>query len=136
MTQDTEALIEAAAEAGIESFRKTMNHFPDRFALLHKYAPATFAGYGLIRSGLMQDPPEGALDLRTKELLFTGLSTLHGDKFGGINHAIAALKLGVTLTEIGEVLTQVIMVGGITAWNLVGYDVMLACEAHAKEMKA
>jgi len=136
MTQDTEALIEAAAEAGIESFRKTMNHFPDRFALLHKYAPATFAGYGLIRSGLMQDPPEGALDLRTKELLFTGLSTLHGDKFGAINHAIAALKLGVTLTEIGEVLTQVIMVGGITAWNLVGYDVMLACEAHAKEMKA
>jgi alkylhydroperoxidase/carboxymuconolactone decarboxylase family protein YurZ len=131
MTKASDALIEAASEAGIESFRKTLNHFPDRFAMLQKYAPATFAGYGLLRSALMQDPPDGALDLRTKELLFTGLSTLHGDKFGAINHAIAALKLGVTLPQIGEVLTQVIMVGGITAWNLVGYDVMVACEEHA-----
>ncbi|MGI4953897.1 MAG: carboxymuconolactone decarboxylase family protein [Janthinobacterium lividum] len=127
----TEALIKDAAEAGIASFNKTAGHFPDRFALLHKYAPGTFAGYGLIRSALMQDPPAGQLDLLTKELVFTGLSSLYGDKYGAVSHAIAALKLGATPEQIGEVMTQVIMVGGITAWNLVGYDVMRACEAHA-----
>lgn len=127
---DDARLVDEAAKMGMESFKATMGHVPDRFTLLHKYAPATFAGYGLLRSELMQDHPPAALDLKTKELMFTGLSTLHGDSFGAISHAISALKLGVTLAEIGEIMTQVIMVGGITAWNLVGYDVMLACETH------
>jgi len=130
MDQLNKSLVEQAAAAGIENFTATLGQFPDRFQLLHKYAPGTFGGYGLMRSELMCEPPAGALDMRTKELMFTGLSTLHGDRFGAIIHAIAALKLGVTLTEVAEVLTQVIMVGGITPWNLVGYDVMLACEEH------
>ena len=131
MTSPT-PLVDAAAAAGIASFEQTMGHFPDRFALLHRYAPGTFAGYGLIRSALMQDPPGGQLDMLTKELVFTGLSTLYGDRYGAESHAISALKLGATLPQLGEVMTQVVMVGGITAWNLVGYDVMLACEAHAE----
>jgi alkylhydroperoxidase/carboxymuconolactone decarboxylase family protein YurZ len=130
MTDAKRSLVDEAVEAGVESFNATMGALPDRFRVLHKYAPGTFAGYGLLRSALMQDPPAGALDLRTKELMFTGLSTLYGDKFGAVSHAISALKLGVTMAEIGEIMTQVIMVGGITAWNVLGYDVMLACEAH------
>ncbi len=131
MSNSESTLVNDAAKAGMESFTATMGHVPDRFTLLHKYAPATFGGYGLIRSALMQDCPPAALDLRTKELMFTGLSTLHGDTFGATSHAISALKLGATLAEIGEIMTQVIMVGGITPWNLVGYKVMLACEEHA-----
>lgn len=124
----TNTLVEEAAQAGIDNFKATFGTFPERFRMLHAHAPGAFAGYGLIRSTLMQDPPAGALDIKTKELTFTVLSTLYGDTYGAINHAIAGMRLGLTLPEIAEGMVQVIMVGGITAWNLVGYDVMKACE--------
>lgn len=124
-------LLDEAAQAGMDSFVATLGSFPERFRMLHAHAPGAFAGYGLIRSTLMQDPPAGALDIKTKELTFTVLSTLHGDRYGAINHAIAGMRLGLTLPQIAEGMVQVIMVGGITAWNLVGYDVMKACEDFA-----
>jgi alkylhydroperoxidase/carboxymuconolactone decarboxylase family protein YurZ len=131
MTETTTALVDQAAQAGIESFMATFGRFPDRFKLLHDHAPGAFAGYGLMRNAVMQEKPAGALDLKTKELIFAVLDTLHGDKYGAINHAIAAMKLGLTLPELAEGLVQVIMVGGITTWNLVGYDLLQACVAHA-----
>jgi len=127
----TKTLVDAAAQAGMDSFVQTLGSFPERFRILHAHAPGAFAGYGLIRSTLMQDPPAGALDVKTKELTFTVLSTLHGDKYGAVNHAIAGMRLGLTLAQIAEGMVQVIMVGGITAWNLVGYDVMKICEDFA-----
>ena len=127
----TKTLVEQAAQAGVDNFVATVGKFPERFNTLLKHAPGAFAGYGPIRATLMQDPPAGALDLKTKELTFTVLSTLHGDKYGAIVHAIAGMKLGLTLPQIAEGMVQVIMVGGITAWNLVGYDVMKACEDFA-----
>ncbi len=128
-TDDT--LLAQATQAGIDNFMATFGRFPDRFKLLAEHAPGAFAGYGLMRNGLMQDKPDGALDLKTKELIFAVLDTLHGDKYGAINHALAAMKLGLTLPELAEGLVQVIMVGGITTWNLVGYDLLRACIDHA-----
>lgn len=124
-------LADQAAQAGIDSFQATMGHFPDRFRLLHAHAPGAFAGYGLIRSSLMQDPPAGHLDVKAKELVFTALCTLAGDKYGAISHAVSGMRLGLTLGEVAEVIVQAIMVGGITTWNLVGYDVMQTCEDFA-----
>jgi len=121
-------LVEKAAQAGIDNFMATAGRFPDQFRLLQKHAPAAFAGYGLMRSALMQDRPEGALDLKTKELVFTVLDTLHGDLNGALNHGLTAMKLGLTLPELAEGLVQVLMVGGITTWNNVGQHVMKACE--------
>ncbi len=131
MTETKDSLVAEAAQAGIDSFMATFGRFPDRFKLLHEHAPGAFAGYGLMRNAVMQDRPAGALDLKTKELIFAVLDTLHGDKYGAINHAVAAMKLGLTLPELAEGMVQVIMVGGITSWNLVGYDLMQACIAHA-----
>ncbi len=131
MTEKTDTLVEQAAQAGLDNFLATFGQVPDRFRLLHAHAPGAFAGYGLMRSALMRDRPDGALDLKTKELLFTVLDTLAGDRTGALNHGIAAMKLGLTLPELAEGLVQVIMVGGITTWNLVGYDLMRACEAYA-----
>ncbi len=127
----TDALVDQAGQAGVASFVKTVGAFPERFRMLQAHAPGAFAGYGLMRSTLMQDPPAGALDIKTKELTFTVLSTLYGDKYGAIAHAIAGMKLGLTLPQIAEGMVQVIMVGGITAWNLVGFDVMKCCEDFA-----
>jgi len=121
-------LIDQAAQAGIDNFMATAGRFPDQFRLLQKHAPAAFAGYGLMRSALMQDRPDGALDLKTKELVFTLLDTLHGDLNGAKSHGLAAMKLGLTLPELAEGLVQVLMVGGITTWNNVGQHVMKACE--------
>ena len=121
-------LIDKAAKAGVDNFMATAGRFPDQFRLLQKHAPAAFAGYGLMRSALMQERPKGALDLKTKELVFTLLDTLHGDLNGALNHGLTAMKLGLTLPELAEGLVQVIMVGGITTWNNIGQQVMRACE--------
>jgi alkylhydroperoxidase/carboxymuconolactone decarboxylase family protein YurZ len=127
-------LIDKAAQAGIDNFMATAGRFPDQFRLLQKHAPAAFAGYGLMRSALMRDRPEGALDLKTKELVFTVLDTLHGDLNGALNHGLTAMKLGLTLPELAEGLVQVLMVGGITTWNNVGQHVMKACEEQAAKV--
>jgi hypothetical protein len=82
-----------------------------------------------MRSALMRDRADGgALDLKTKELLFTVLDTLHGDLNGALNHGLTAMKMGLSLPELAEGLVQVLMVGGITTWNNVGQKVMRACE--------
>jgi alkylhydroperoxidase/carboxymuconolactone decarboxylase family protein YurZ len=121
-------LIDQAARAGVENFQATTGRFPDQFQLLQKHAPAAFAGYGLMRSALMRDRPHAALDLKTKELIFAVLDTLHGDLMGAKAHALLGVKLGLTLPELAEGLVQVLIVGGITTWNNVGQHVMRACE--------
>ena len=68
-------LIEEAIRMGVANFESTRGAVPDSFALLLAHAPDAFAGYGLIRSSLMKD---GALDLKTKELIFTLLDTVIG----------------------------------------------------------
>ena len=60
-------LTDEAAQAGLDSFMATFGRVPENFALLHQHAPSAFAGYGLIRSGLMRGPEDGgALDMKTK----------------------------------------------------------------------
>lgn len=121
-------LTDEAAQAGLDSFMATFGRVPENFALLHQHAPSAFAGYGLIRNGLMRGPEEGgALDMKTKELIFALLDTLAGARTGAINHAKASMKHGLTLPELAEGLVQVILVGGITTWNNIGADVMRAC---------
>jgi alkylhydroperoxidase/carboxymuconolactone decarboxylase family protein YurZ len=124
---DHKTITEQAAQAGIDSFMATVGRFPDRFQLLHEHAPSAFAGYGLMRSGVMQDRPVGALDLKTKELIFALLDTLHGDLNGAKSHGVSAMKLGLTVPELAEGLVQVLMVGGITTWNLVGAELLRTC---------
>lgn len=123
-------LTKKAAQAGIDSFMRSFGRLPDQFALLNQYAPSAFAGYGLIRSGLMRGPESGGhLDIRTKELIFTVLDTLHGDLKGARNHATVAMQHGLTLEQLAEGLVQVLVVGGITTWNNVGVEVMRHCIA-------
>jgi len=59
----------------------------------------------------------GALDLRTKELIFVPLDVLVLNEAGAIAHAENAMRLGLTVDALAEGLTQVLMVGGITTWN-------------------
>lgn len=121
-------ITEAAMRAGRASFEATTGRVPENFTLLAEHAPGAFAGYGLIRASIMRDRDAGgALDLKTKELIFALLDTLIGQKTGARNHAANAVRLGLTLPELAEGLVQVIMAGGITTWNETGADVMRHC---------
>ena len=121
-------LIAVAKSAGFANFEATSGRVPENFKLLAEHAPAAFAGYGMIRQSIIRDRAEGgALDLKTKELIFALLDTLIGQKTGARNHAVNALRAGLTLPELTEGLVQVIMAGGITTWNETGADVLRHC---------
>jgi len=123
-------IVEEATRQGIESFMATTGRLPPNFALLAEHAPAAFAGYGMMRSHVMRDTDQGgALDLRTKELVFALLDTLVGQTRGAKVHAENAMRLGLTLPQLAEGLVQVMMVGGITSWNVTGAEVLRHCAA-------
>jgi alkylhydroperoxidase/carboxymuconolactone decarboxylase family protein YurZ len=126
MTDDeAKALVEAAVAAGRESFLATSGRISPNFTLMAEHAPATFAGYGLMRAAVMRERDAGgALDLRTKELVFVLLDVLVLNEAGAIAHVENAMRLGLTVPELAEGLTQVLMVGGITTWNRAGAAVM------------
>jgi alkylhydroperoxidase/carboxymuconolactone decarboxylase family protein YurZ len=124
----TDDLTKQAAQAGLDSFMATFGRVPDQFKLLHQFAPSAFAGYGLMRSGLMRGKEDGgALEMKTKEFVFALLDVLAGNTAGAKSHAKAAMQHGLTLPELAEGLVQVIMVGGITTWNLGGAEVLREC---------
>lgn len=118
-----------AVEAGIRSFEATTGAVPESFRTLIRHAPAAFAGYGMMRAAVMRDRPDGALDLKTKELIFALLDVLVGQTRGAKVHAGNAIRLGLTLPELAEGLVQCLMVGGITTWNVSGREVMEHAEA-------
>jgi alkylhydroperoxidase/carboxymuconolactone decarboxylase family protein YurZ len=122
---DRSRLVETAVEAGRESFLATSKRISPNLALLAEAAPATFGGYGLMRAAVMRDRDAGgALDLRTKELVFVLLDVLVLNEAGAIAHVENAMRLGLSVPELAEGLTQVLMVGGITTSNRAGAAVM------------
>src|SRR3954469_20936773 len=125
---DENQLTQRAIQKGIESFKATFGCVPDNFTLLAEHAPGAFAGYGLMRDAIMRDKAAGgAIDLKTKELIFALLDTLIGQTTGAKNHAAAAVRLGLSLPELSEGPVQVIMAGGITTWNGTGAEVLRHC---------
>lgn len=123
-------ITKAALEKGIASFMATSGRVSPSYEVMIEHAPQAFAGYGLIRDFVMRSPEQGgALDLKTKELIFTLLDTLAGQKEGAIAHAKLAVKNGLTMPELTEGLIQVMIVGGIPTWNSIGVEVIAACQA-------
>ncbi len=114
---DQDGLIAEAAKLGIANFEATRGSVPESFQLLLQHAPGAFAGYGLMLGCIMQD---GALDLKTKELVFALLDTVIGATEGAKAHAANAIRLGLSVEALSEGLVQCIMAAGITTWNMTG----------------
>lgn len=125
-------LIETATRIGVENFRQTRGSVPEGFEVLRHHAPAAFAGYCVMRSDLMR---EGALDLKTKELIFALLDVVIGASDGAKVHAANAIRLGLTVEQLSEGLVQCIMARGITTWNMVGRATLQHAVEVAKEMQ-
>ena len=125
---DRDAVLAAAVAAGRRSFTASFGRVPDSLNLLAEQAPAAFAGYGLMRDGVMREPTAGgALDLKTKELVFALLDALVGQTEAAKRHVEAAMRHGLTPPELAEGLVQVLMVGGITTWNRSGAEILRHC---------
>ena len=114
---DEQRLIDEATRMGVANFEATRGLIPEGFKLLLEHAPGAFAGYSLMRSSIMK---EGALDLKTKELIFALLDTVIGAHEGAKVHAANAIRLGLPIEALSEGLVQCIMAAGITTWNMTG----------------
>src|SRR3546814_19831033 len=114
----------AALDKGIASFMATAGRVPPSYETLIEHAPQAFAGYGLMRDFVMRSPENGgALDIKTKELIFALLDTLAGQKDGAIAHAKLAEKNGLTMHVTIEGMGQDVSAGGRPTWHHHGVEV-------------
>jgi alkylhydroperoxidase/carboxymuconolactone decarboxylase family protein YurZ len=113
-----------AVDAALEQIRATHGHVPEGFRVLADHAPEAFLGYMGLREFVFRAPPEGHLEIWTKEFIFVLLDIQAGNIRGARNHLQNAMRAGLTVGQLIEGLVQLIMVGGITAWNLGGREVL------------
>jgi alkylhydroperoxidase/carboxymuconolactone decarboxylase family protein YurZ len=111
----------AAIEDGRRHFMDTLGNVPEAIRAMMEYAPEAFVGYLEMRKAIYRNPPEGALDLKSKELLYVILDVVTGNLDGAKNHAKAAVDAGLTLPELAEACMQTMAVCGITTWGQTGW---------------
>lgn len=114
----------AAIDAALEQIRGTHGHVPEGFRILADHAPEAFLGYMGLREFVFRPPPEGHLEIWTKEFIFVLLDIQAGNIRGARNHLRNAMRAGLTIGQLTEGLVQLIMVGGITAWNMGGREIL------------
>jgi hypothetical protein len=113
-----------AVDAALAQIRATHGHLPEGFRILAEHAPEAFLGYMGLREFVFRAPPEGHLEIWTKEFIFVLLDIQAGNIRGARNHLQNAMRAGLTIGQLIEGLVQLIMVGGITAWNLGGREIL------------
>ncbi len=69
-------------------------------------------------------PPERHLDIWTREFIFVLFDIQAGNIRGARNHLRNAMGAGLTISHLIEGLVRLIMVGGITTWNLGGREIL------------
>lgn len=107
------------------------------FDRLAKYCPEVIEGYMKVRSGIFQEPPEGALSAKYMELVILGIECAAKK----VNpppawHAKKAIESGATVEEVAEVVSLAIMLGGMMTYRESGRFVLAAAEERAAELAA
>jgi alkylhydroperoxidase/carboxymuconolactone decarboxylase family protein YurZ len=105
----------------LDHYMGTLGNIPEPIRAMRDYAPEALIGYTRTRKYLMQRPPEGALDMRTKELVYVLLDVVTGNLSGAKNHLHAAMREGLTVPQLAEALMQTMAVCGITTWGQTGW---------------
>lgn len=123
----------AATPDRIQHFLDTLGNVPPPIATMEAVAPEALEGYVAMRKWIMREPPEGALPLKFKELIFVLLDVVANNLPGAKNHLAAAMRAGLTSEELAEALIQVMMVHGIQTWGLSGHQVMDHARAFAAD---
>jgi len=107
-----------AEEDRLETYRRTMGTVPPAIAALHSAGPQALEGYLTFREFIMREPPEGALPLKIKELIFVLLDVLVHNTDGARLHLTAAMRDGLRPEELAEALLQLMLVNGVWTWGL------------------
>lgn len=109
-------------------YLSVLGTMPEPIRAMAEYAPEALVAYQAFKDYLYKPAGEGALDLKTKELIYVVLDTATGNLPGANNHLRAAVDQGLTLAELAEAMIQVMNVCGITTWGQTGYKVMDECK--------
>src|SRR5476649_1600449 len=131
----SESAADAAVTSALEQIRRTHGHVQEGFRILAAHAPEAFLGYMGLREFVFRAPPEGHLEIWTKEFIFVLLDIQAGNIRGARNHLSNAMREGLTVGQLTEGLVQLIMVGGITTWNLGGREILEAALEIARDAK-
>lgn len=109
-------------EAIKQHYFQTLGNMPGAIRAMAEYAPDAFRGYTIMREYIYREPKDGgALDLKTKELLYVILDVVCGNLPGAKNHLDAAMRAGLTLPELAEACMQTMAVFGVHTWGMTGY---------------
>lgn len=123
------------AKDPFEHLTNSMGYIAPSLRAMHKYAPGYFDGYIKMREFIYQRPPDGALDLKTKELIYVLLDIATDNPFGAENHLKAAMREGLTTAELAEACMQLVHVLGIGTWGKHGYKLCEIAERIEAEGK-
>ena len=104
-----------------DHFMETLGNLPEPIRAMADYAPEALVGYARTRQYIMKRPPQAALDVRTKELVYVLLDVVTGNLDGAKNHLGAAMREGLTTAQLAEACMQVMAVCGITTWGQTGW---------------
>jgi alkylhydroperoxidase/carboxymuconolactone decarboxylase family protein YurZ len=122
-------------EIGRAHFAQTLGNLPEPIRAMMEYAPGYFDGYLKMREYIYSEPPNAALDLKTKELIYVILDIVTRNQEGAENHLKAAMRHGLTTAELSEACMQIIHVCGITPWGTVGWKVCDTAKRFEAELK-
>ncbi|RYF44800.1 MAG: carboxymuconolactone decarboxylase family protein, partial [Comamonadaceae bacterium] len=87
-------------------YMDVLGTMPEPIRAMAEYAPEALVAYQHFKDYLYKPRGEGALDLKTKELIYVVLDTATGNLPGANNHLRAAVDQGLTVPELAEALIQ------------------------------
>jgi alkylhydroperoxidase/carboxymuconolactone decarboxylase family protein YurZ len=116
----------------IRYYKKELGWVPPFVKVLAKYSPSSLDGYLTMRRAVMKEPPQGALPMKIKEMLFSILDSVTGEVNGTKAHARAAIDAGLSMEELVEGFVIAIMVTGLPTMCKAGVHAINAAEERLK----
>ena len=99
------------------------------FQALARYNPGAFVGYMTMREGIFKAPPDGALSVKTKELIILAIEcALKKTNPPPLGHTRRAVAAGASVEEIAEVVSICIMISGMLTYQESGRFVLEEAE--------
>jgi len=110
------------SESWENHYLETLGNVPEAIRQLFDLDPEVATAYTAIRKRAYASE-EGHVPLKYRELIFVVVDIEIGNYGGAMNHLAAAIKAGLTRTELADALIEMIMVRGISTWGLTGHRV-------------
>jgi AhpD family alkylhydroperoxidase len=113
-------------------YEKHLHEYRERSRLLREEIPDAMSGFARLHGGAMS---EGALDVRTKELVALGMSITSQCTGCIAAHVDAAFRAGATRAELFEVVGVAILMGGgpATYYGGEAYDAIVSLDPNSPE---